>query len=305
VPSLRDLVRHLPDPLADRLRHLRRGAEGQAGEVSWADGAPNPWAPDRPEVRAAPAACNLCRWHGDAFLGEAHPEAAACPRCGSMARDRFLFWCFVRRTPPALGMRVLETSPRPGADYRRAMRRWFDYRCSDDERARRGTLHVDLQAIEPADRSVDVLLARHVLEHVPDTERALTEIWRILAPGGRMYLQVPVLQGTTAPPAGPELHRDDTGVFWRFGYDLTPRLRAAGFATTALVTRTWSELAASGATRWPGGAVASEFDVASMLAGVRCADLTVVAEDADAARLGAVPAYMFLTWECIKASLER
>ena len=117
-----------------------------------------------------------------------------------------------------------------------------------------------------------------------------------------MYLQVPVLQGATAPPAGLELHGDDTPVFWRFGYDLTERLRAAGFTTTALVTRTWAELAASEATGWPDGAVAGEFDVASMLAGVRPADLTVVAEDADAARLGAVPAYMFLTWECLKAA---
>ena len=67
------------------------------------------------------------------------------------------------------------------------------------------------------------------------------------------------------------------------------------------MTRTWAELAASGATGWPDGAVAGEFDVASMLAGVRPDDLTVVADDADAARLGAVPAYMFLTWECLKA----
>ena len=28
----------------------------------------------------------------------------------------------------------------------------------------------------------------------------------------------------------------------------------------------------------------------------------MVAEDAEAARLGAVPAYMFLTWECLKAA---
>lgn len=306
VPQLRDLasdlVRHLPEPLADRLRALRPGASRPAPPASWVDAAPNPWAPPGPEERAAPVRCNLCRWSGPAFLGGAHSEAAACPRCGSVARDRFLFWCFVQRTPPALGLRVLETSPRLGAEYRRAMQRWFEYRCSDyDERAHRGTLRVDLQAIDLPDRSVDVLLTPHVLEHVPDTDAALGEIHRILAPGGRMYLQVPVLQGATAPPDAPEVHGDDTPVFWRFGYDLVDRLRATGFETTALVTRAWAELVDSGADAWPDGPVAGEFDVTSMLAGARAGDLTVVADDAEAAQLGAVPAYMFLTWECVKA----
>jgi SAM-dependent methyltransferase len=203
-------------------------------------------------------------------------------------------------------LRVLETSPRLGDEYRRAMGRWFDYRCSDyDERAHRGSLRLDLQAIDLPDGSVDVLLTPHVLEHVPDTDRALTEIHRILASGGRVYLQVPVLQGATAPPAEPEFHGDDTPVFWRFGFDLTARLRRAGFTTTALVTRTWAELAASGATTWPHGEVSGEFDVTSMLAGVGPDDLTVIAEETEARQLGAVPAYMFLTWECVKDGGER
>ena len=110
-----------------------------------------------------------------------------------------------------------------------------------------------------------------------------------------------MLQGATAPPEGPELHGDDTPVFWRFGYDLTDRLRDAGFETTALATRAWADLVASGARAWPDGAVAGEFDVTSMLAGARLDDLAVVADDAETAQLGAVPAYMFLTWECVKA----
>ena len=47
--------------------------------------------------------------------------------------------------------------------------------------------------------------------------------------------------------------------------------------------------------------MAGEFDVTSMLAGARLDDLTVVADDAETAQLGALPAYMFLTWECVKA----
>jgi SAM-dependent methyltransferase len=269
---------------------------------AWATTAADPWAPCSPSETVAAAWCNICRWTGPAFDGVAHCESALCPRCGSNARDRFLFWCFVRRTPRQPGLRVLETSPRLGSGYRNAMERWFSYRCSDfDERAHRADLHLDLQQMALPDASVDVLLTPHVLEHVPDTEAALAEIARVLAPGGRMYLQVPVLQGRTAPPEQPEFHADDTPVFWRFGYDLTARLRRH-FDTTVLVPDRWAQLAAAGASDWPSPPVSPEFDVRSMLHGIIAADLTVVADDLESSRLGAEPAYMFVTWECVGPS---
>jgi SAM-dependent methyltransferase len=223
-----------------------------------------------------------------------------CPQCGSIARDRFLLWSYVARTPPGLRSRVLETSPRLGTEYRRAMAHWFDYTCSDfDERAHAGTVRLDLQAIDLPDASLDVLLTPHVLEHVPETDRALAEIARVLAPGGRMYLQVPVLQGATAPPTEPEFHGDDTPVFWRFGPDLTARLREHGFTTALLCTAEWKRRVGAGATEW-GTPTSKEFDVTSLLAGSIAADLEVIADDEAARRLGFEPAFMFLTWEAIR-----
>jgi SAM-dependent methyltransferase len=181
------------------------------------------------------------------------------------------------------------------------MERWFTYTCSDfDERAHAGTVRLDLQAIELPDASLDVILTPHVLEHVPETDRALGEIARVLAPGGRMYLQVPVLQGHTAPPEEPEFHGDDTPVFWRFGPDLTDRLRGHGFTTTLLSTEDWARRVRRGATAWD-GPTSREFDVESLLAGSVADDLETVADDAEAVRLGFVPSYMFLTWEAIRA----
>jgi SAM-dependent methyltransferase len=268
---------------------------------TWVDTAPSPWdAPTRAEEKAA-AWCNICRWTGTAFEGPQHCEFATCPRCGSIARDRFLFWCFVERTPPGLRTRLLETSPRMGQDYRDAMARWFTYTCSDfDERAHQGTVRIDLQAIDLPDESLDVLLTPHVLEHVPETDTALAEVARVLAPGGRMYLQVPVLQGATAPPVEPEFHGDDTPVFWRFGPDLTARLRTHGFRTTLLCTADWRRRVEAGDQEW-GAPTSQEFDVTSLLSGSIAEDLLTVADDATAARLGFVPSYMFLTWECVRA----
>lgn len=196
---------------------------------------------------------------------------------------------------------MLETSPRLGAAYRRAMSSWFDYRASDfDQRAHRADLRLDLQSLDLDDGSLDVLLTPHVLEHVPDTERALREIHRVLAPGGRMFLQVPVLQGRTAPPATPEFHGDATPVFWRFGPDLTGRLRDLGFRARLLCTEGFHSLVASGAATWPDQS-SPEFDVDSILAAARTEDLLPIAGREVSRRLGFQPEYMFLTWEARKA----
>ncbi|HEV2066307.1 MAG TPA: class I SAM-dependent methyltransferase, partial [Thermomicrobiales bacterium] len=63
--------------------------------------------------------------------------------------------------------------------------------------ATRGRLHpilrgarfavVDAQAIPFADASFDVVIANHMLYHVPDLHRALREIRRVLRPDGRLH----------------------------------------------------------------------------------------------------------------------
>ena len=46
---------------------------------------------------------------------------------------------------------------------------------------------VDAQAISFADESLDAVIANHMLYHVPDREKAFSEIRRVLKPGGRFY----------------------------------------------------------------------------------------------------------------------
>ncbi|HYF63956.1 MAG TPA: class I SAM-dependent methyltransferase [Herpetosiphonaceae bacterium] len=46
---------------------------------------------------------------------------------------------------------------------------------------------VDAQAIPFADATFDAVVANHMLYHVADRPRALAEIRRVLAPGGRLY----------------------------------------------------------------------------------------------------------------------
>ena len=48
-------------------------------------------------------------------------------------------------------------------------------------------IQLDAQAIAFRERSFDMVVANHMLYHVPDVPRALTEIRRVLEPGGACY----------------------------------------------------------------------------------------------------------------------
>ena len=288
----------VPSAVLDVLRPAARRIGLAEPATEWWQASRSVWTgPTRTERRDR--WCNVCRWAGSAFLGAAHTESATCPQCGSIARDRFLLWCFTSRTKKKRGLRVIETSPRLGDGYRSYMQRWFSYRTSDfDLSAHRGDIQLDLQQIDLPEASVDIVLTPHVLEHVPDTDVALAELFRVIAPGGRMYLQVPLVYGETAAPNEPEFHADNTPVFWNFGWDLTDRLRQAGFTTTALVTDEYARVLRGELPEPdPHG---DGFHVDTLVEHVRTDDLTVCADAEQSALMGFEPAYHFATWECLR-----
>jgi SAM-dependent methyltransferase len=50
------------------------------------------------------------------------------------------------------------------------------------------------------DMSFDGCILQAVLEHVVDAERALDEVWRVLTPGGRVFIDVPFIQAYHPSP---------------------------------------------------------------------------------------------------------
>ena len=297
MSSLRGMV---PEPVKRGLRPLARRL-GLAAPATWWSSDRPPWATANRRQSEAGVWCNICGWSGAAFGGIAHTEDATCPQCGAIARDRFLLWCALQRTPVGdlRGARVLETSPRLGTQYRTMMRHWFDYRASDfDNSAHKADIQIDLQDIDLPSGTLDLIITPHVLEHIPDTDLALSELHRVLRKGGRMYLQVPMCYGVTAAPTTPEFHADNTPVFWNFGWDLTDRVRQAGFTPTVLVTHAYARM-----LRGEVAAPASNgdgFHLEELVRHARPNDLTPFADDDTAMRLGFLPAYHFATWECVR-----
>jgi len=131
-----------------------------------------------------------------------------CPGCKSMEQNRLFLWAYERFIQPEFdvaGKRVLLVAPTDGeADYFRA-------RCEVTSHDVRRTASVDRQLDlghmpEVAEGSFDAVFAFGLLQSCPDDEAVLDEVKRVLSPGGRFFLQVPLrsnaeteaVQGTPA-----------------------------------------------------------------------------------------------------------
>lgn len=53
-------------------------------------------------------------------------------------------------------------------------------------------VHADICNLPFADNEFDFILCNHVLEHIPDDQTAMQEIYRVLKPGGTAILQIPL-----------------------------------------------------------------------------------------------------------------
>jgi SAM-dependent methyltransferase len=102
---------------------------------------------------------------------------------------------------------------------------------------------LDLQTLDLPSESVDVFVCSHLLEHVPDDRKALTELRRCLALGGRALIMVPVIEGwkQTYENASVESEQDRALHFGQFdhvrfyGADVRKRIIGADFDLTEFV----------------------------------------------------------------------
>jgi SAM-dependent methyltransferase len=100
-----------------------------------------------------------------------------------------------------------------------------------------GTVDLDITAMPFADGVFDLILCSHVLEHVPEDRKAMSELFRVLAPGGMAVLMVPVVMEHATTDEDPTVTDPQERIrrFGQFdhvrlyGRDYTDRLRGAGF----------------------------------------------------------------------------
>lgn len=168
-------------------------------------------------------------------------NACMCPLCGASDRDRLYAlylrerlqvgtWNFLDFAPSRSLSNVLKQMP--GLSYRSAD--LYDPKADDK---------VDITDTPYADKSFDAFLCSHVLEHVPDDRKALSELYRILRPGGFGIIMVPLVDGIEQTLESPFVVSESEKWKW-YGQDdhvrqyakgdFIRRIEAAGFKVQQL-----------------------------------------------------------------------
>jgi len=102
--------------------------------------------------------------------------------------------------------------------------------------------HMDITNLELADNEFSLIWCCHVLEHIEDDKKAMSELFRVLHPDGVAVIMVPVYGESTyenpliKTPEGRLLHFKQEDHVRLYGLDIRERLDAAGFKIDALST---------------------------------------------------------------------
>lgn len=116
-----------------------------------------------------------------------------CPRCGAHDRERHLLMYLERMGLLASmqGKSVLHFAPEKRLARRITAIAPSRYVPCDLYPSTPDVQRVDMLEMPFEDKTFDLVIANHVLEHVDDDLKALAEIHRVLKPGGHAILQTP------------------------------------------------------------------------------------------------------------------
>jgi SAM-dependent methyltransferase len=187
--------------------------------------------------------CPCCGHSFKRFFPFNNRPKAECPFCLSLERHRLLYLFF--KSNPAFSdssKKLLHIAPEKclqpflraafGANYTAGDKFTEGYSGYAKD-----TINLDVTALKFPDNSFDILICNHVLEHVPEDRKAMSEVRRVLKPGGFAILQVPIDVGrpTTfedpniTDPKEREKHFGQYDHVRVYGDDYKDRLEQIGF----------------------------------------------------------------------------
>lgn len=185
--------------------------------------------------------CPVCERSFSKFLSYgsevAHRENVLCPYDLTLERHR-LMWLYLKDHSNFFtdDLKVLHIAPEQCFHKTFQNQKNLDYLTGDLE-SPIADMHFDLHDIPLEDNRFDIVFCNHVMEHVDDAIRCMSELNRVLKPGGWGIMQVPqdFSRETTYEDPSITSPEEREKHFWQkdhvrlFGKDYPDWLRKAGF----------------------------------------------------------------------------
>ncbi|MBQ7856118.1 MAG: methyltransferase domain-containing protein [Alistipes sp.] len=142
--------------------------------------------------------CPVCNTRRREFLPYGYVTSrkdALCPGCLALERHRLL-WLYLTRETTLFATHPTLLHIAPEVTLMRRLRHHYkgvpERYITADLESPLADMHFDVQSIPMEAESVDVVICNHLLEHVESDRRALSELHRILRPGGWGVLLSPI-----------------------------------------------------------------------------------------------------------------
>lgn len=193
------------------------------------------------KITEHPVQCPICLWEGEKFLdveydSHIYPNAE-CPKCLSQPRQRLFAFYWKHKIKFGKHDKFLHISPSPcEEDMIRKSKIDIEY-LSVDIDPQVGMDSEDLTNLSYNDNSFDKILCFHVLEHIDNDKKAISELFRVLKHDGIALVMVPlnIYSDTTLEDSSIVDPKERMKVYWHwdhvrlYGNDFKERLTSAGF----------------------------------------------------------------------------
>lgn len=142
--------------------------------------------------------CEICGWHGKNF------PSNKCPKCNSLPRTRLIPFSINHFGIPKKEISLLHVAVNePEYKYIITNFDFVKYDRLDIQKKKHVNLVQDLTKTDIKDEQYDFILIWHVLEHIPNDVVAISEMYRMLKPNGKLLVSVPIY-----PNENPKTYED-------------------------------------------------------------------------------------------------
>ncbi|MFL1011276.1 class I SAM-dependent methyltransferase [Flavisericum labens] len=135
--------------------------------------------------------CNICDHKLKSFIVLKNGDLL-CPFCGSLSRNRRL-WAMLNQNNK--NGNWLHFSPSRSLYRKLKANSEINYFSTDFEDEFLADFKFDITKIDQENEKFDSIICYHILEHIENDDLAMKELYRVLKPNGKIYIQTPFKDG--------------------------------------------------------------------------------------------------------------